>query len=67
MNKNQLTENSSIFPFIDKDLLDRLNILYPEESPKLTMGISEIWFKSGQRDVIKTLNYLFQKQRTGKT
>ena len=47
-------------PVIPKDLLDALDVLFPERTPPITMEYKEICFRSGQRSVI---NFLHEKQR----
>ena len=45
-------------PVIPKDLLDALDVLFPERTPPITMEYREICFRSGQRSVI---NFLHEK------
>ena len=47
-------------PVIPKDLLDALDVLFPERSPPITMEYKEICFRSGQRSVI---NFLHEKHK----
>ena len=46
------------------DLIDLLNKVYPEKSPELKDDSKTIYFKAGQRDVVKFINTL--KERTEK-
>ncbi|AXH68340.1 hypothetical protein HQ621_27955 [Pseudomonas simiae] len=46
------------------DLIDLLNKVYPEKSPELKDDTKTIYFKAGQRDVVKFINTL--KERTEK-
>ncbi len=47
-------------PVIPKDLLDALDVLFPERTPPITMEYREICFRSGQRSVI---NFLHEKNK----
>tara|TARA_B100001964_G_scaffold11889_1_gene12502 strand:- start:1414 stop:1620 length:207 start_codon:yes stop_codon:yes gene_type:complete len=47
-------------PVIPKDLLDALDVLFPERTPPITMEYQEICFRSGQRSVI---NFLHEKNK----
>ena len=46
------------------DLIKLLNKVYPEKSPDLKDDTKTIYFKAGQRDVVKFINTL--KERTEK-
>jgi|TARA_R110002020_G_scaffold130468_1_gene291934 hypothetical protein len=46
------------------DLVKLLNEVYPEKSPDLKDDNKTIYFKAGQRDVVKFINTL--KERTEK-
>ncbi len=46
------------------ELIKLLNKVYPEKSPELTDDAKTIYFKAGQRDVVKFINNL--KERTEK-
>ena len=46
------------------DLIKLLNKVYPEKSPDLKDDSKTIYFKAGQRDVVKFINTL--KERTEK-
>ena len=46
------------------DLVKLLNEVYPEKSPDLKDDTKTIYFKAGQRDVVKFINTL--KERTEK-
>ena len=49
-------------PPIPKKLLDALNKLFPERSADLAWSDKEVWFRSGQRTVIRFLNSHFNNQ-----
>lgn len=43
-------------PYIPLDLLDTLNERFPERSAELGWSEKEVWFRAGQREVIRFLN-----------
>ena len=43
------------------DLITLLNKVYPEKSPELSDDTKTIYFKSGQRDVVKFINTLKER------
>jgi hypothetical protein len=49
-------------PVIPKDLLDALDVLFPERTPPITMEYKEICFRSGQRSVINFLHVKHKQQ-----
>ena len=49
-------------PDIPKGLLEKLNELFPERSAELEWGEKEVWFRTGQRNVIRFLNSHFNIQ-----
>tara|TARA_Y100000031_G_C8093821_1_gene325441 strand:+ start:204 stop:410 length:207 start_codon:yes stop_codon:yes gene_type:complete len=49
-------------PVIPKDLLDALDVLFPERTPPITMEYREICFRSGQRSVINFLHEKLKQQ-----
>ena len=49
-------------PVIPKDLLDALDVLFPERTPPITMEYREICFRSGQRSVINFLHEKYKQQ-----
>lgn len=50
------------FPAIPADLLNKLNEMFPERTPKLSDSVDLIRFNSGQRDVVGLLNMVFKEQ-----
>lgn len=56
------TEKNLTLPAIPKELLDVLNDLFPEQTPDLSMETKEIYYKIGQRSVIRFLNKKFEEQ-----
>ena len=55
------TSEDSIPP-ISKGLIEKLNQLFPERSAELDWSEKEVWFKSGQRNIIRFLNSHYDKQ-----
>ena len=53
-----------VLPLKSDDLVKLLNKLFPEKSPELKDDTKTIYFKAGQRDVVKFINTL--KERTEK-
>lgn len=43
-------------PAIPKDLLDALDVLFPEKTPDINTEYKEICFRSGQRSVVRFLH-----------
>jgi len=57
MNKNQVK-----LPVITKELLDALDILFPEKTPEINMELKEIHYRIGQRSVIRFLHQKHAEQ-----
>ena len=57
-------DNDLVLPKTVTELLELLNNLYPEKTPDLEETPKDIYFKAGQRDVVRFLNYL--KERADK-
>lgn len=53
-------------PPIPQDVVGYLNIVFPERSPEITDSINEIYFKAGQRSVVRFLIRLFEDQNDNK-
>ena len=50
------------FPQISKDFIEELNKLFPEMSADLKWSDKEVWFRSGQRSIVRFLNSHYIKQ-----
>ena len=57
-------EEDLTLPFKVNDLIELLNKVFPEASPSLTDEPKDMYFKSGQRDVVRFINNL--KERADK-
>ena len=57
-------DNDLVLPKTVTELLELLNNLYPEKTPDLEETPKVIYFKAGQRDVVRFLNFL--KERADK-
>jgi hypothetical protein len=57
-------DNDLSLPVKVDELVELLNKVYPEKSPELKDDTKTIYFKAGQRDVIKFINIL--KERSEK-
>ena len=51
-----------VLPALSKDLIDKLDKLYPDKCPLLTDDDRMVWFKSGQRSVINYLQQIYDEQ-----
>ena len=47
---------------LSKDLIDKLDKLYPDKCPLLTDDDRMVWFKVGQRSVINYLQQIYDEQ-----
>ena len=56
--KNKLDE----FPPVSKELIEEINKLFPEMSADLKWSDKEVWFRSGQRSIVRFLNSHYIKQ-----
>jgi len=56
------TDSISI-PIIKDDLINALDELFPEASADLQWSEKEVWFKSGQRSVVKFLLSQYKEQK----
>ena len=59
MKKN--TTEDVVLPEKVYDLINLLNEVFPEQSPILTDDTKTIYFKAGQRDVVKFINTLKER------
>ena len=50
------------FPPLSKDFIEELNKLFPEMSADLKWSDKEVWFRSGQRSIVRFLNSHYIKQ-----
>jgi hypothetical protein len=51
-----------VLPALSKDLIDKLDKLYPDKCPLLTDDDRMVWFKLGQRSVINYLQQIYDEQ-----
>ncbi len=59
-----MTDNKKLdeFPPISQNLIEELNRLFPEISADLKWSEKEVWFRSGQRSIVRFLNSHYIKQ-----
>jgi hypothetical protein len=58
-----MEKNNDIkMPAISKELIEVLNQLFPERSAELEWTEKEVWFRTGQRNIIRFLNSHFAEQ-----
>ena len=50
-----------VLPTKVNDLVKLLNEVYPEQSPELKDDTKTIYFKAGQRDVVKFINTIKER------
>ena len=50
-----------VMPILATDLVKMLNEVFPEKSPNLTDDTKTIYFKAGQRDVVRFINTLKER------
>jgi len=51
-----------VLPALSKDLIEKLDKLYPDKCPLLTDDDRMVWFKVGQRSVINYLQQIYDEQ-----
>jgi hypothetical protein len=51
-----------VLPALSKDLIDKLDKLYPDKCPLLTDEERMVWYKAGQRSVINYLKNIYDEQ-----
>lgn len=51
-----------VLPALSKDLIEKLDKLYPDKCPLLTDDDRMVWYKSGQRSVINYLQQIYDEQ-----
>jgi hypothetical protein len=51
-----------VLPALSKDLIDKLDKLYPDKCPLLTDDDRMVWFKVAQRSVINYLQQIYDEQ-----
>jgi hypothetical protein len=51
------------FPHLSKAIIERLERLFPNACPTLTMKDREVWFRCGQVDVVRFLRREYERQR----
>jgi hypothetical protein len=57
-----MMNNELVLPALSKDLIDKLDKLYPDKCPLLTDDDRMVWFKVGQRSVINYLQQIYDEQ-----
>ena len=57
-----MTTEEIVLAALSKDLIDKLDKLYPDKCPLLTDDDRLVWFKVGQRSVINYLQQIYDEQ-----
>jgi hypothetical protein len=50
-----------VMPVLATDLVKMLNEVFPEKSPSLSDDTKTVYFKAGQRDVVRFINTLKER------
>jgi len=57
-----MTTKPNQIPYITKEMLAALDVLFPEKTPEINMDMKEIYYKIGQRSVVRYLHAEAKKQ-----
>ena len=57
-----MTTKPNQIPYITKEMLEALDVLFPEKTPEINMDMKEIYYKIGQRSVVRYLHAEAKKQ-----
>jgi hypothetical protein len=55
--------SASDLPFLNDELLDALDSIYPSRPPELGWTDREVWYKTGQRSVVEFLKKHQERQK----
>ena len=56
-------EEETTLPKTVQQFIKLLNSLYPEQSPDISDEMKDIYFKAGQRDVVRFINQLKERDK----
>ena len=59
-------DRNTKLPKVDKLLVEKLEGLFPEQSADLQWSEKEVWYKAGQRSVIRFLHEIIKEQEEDK-
>tara|TARA_Y100000114_G_C11534106_1_gene219397 strand:+ start:357 stop:539 length:183 start_codon:yes stop_codon:yes gene_type:complete len=59
-------DRNTKLPKVDKLLVEKLEDLFPEQSADLQWSEKEVWYKAGQRSVIRFLHEIIKEQEEDK-
>jgi hypothetical protein len=51
-----------ILPALSQDLINKLDKLFPDKCPLLTLTEREVWYKAGQHKVVEFLQQTYDEQ-----
>jgi len=57
-----MTTKPNQIPYITKEMLEALDVLFPEKTPEINIDMKEIYYKIGQRSVVRYLHAEAKKQ-----
>lgn len=49
-------------PYVEQALIDYLNLIYPDRCPSLKLSDREVWWASGERNVVRHIISLMEAQ-----
>jgi len=55
-------QQTTKMPHVSDEMLEALDVLFPERTPEINMDMKEIYFRIGQRSVIRYLHAEAKKQ-----
>ena len=55
------------FPHLSKSLVTKLESIFPDRCPTLSVKDREVWFRCGQVDVVRYLRQAYERQQEERT
>ena len=60
-----MNDKEIVLPALSKELIDKLDKVFPDKCPRLTDEDRSIWYKVGQRSVVNYLKHMYDEQLQG--
>jgi hypothetical protein len=57
-----MSNEEIILPALSQDLINKLDKLFPDKCPLLTLTEREVWYKAGQHKVVEFLQQTYDEQ-----
>lgn len=57
-----MTKRQTPNPTISKEVVEYLNMIYPERCPTKHMSDREIWIAVGEREMVRHVTFLYEQQ-----